>query len=122
MPMKKSQRYAEDWVYKERNPRRPQMEVSKNSVYKSRVESSRTGDADRTRYSSPPNLAPEAHGRGHLQDVDCDDDLDLVLRFNTQDAGIACGDTSATLIGLTCSGQPIQGSHSVKAIESANDI
>lgn len=47
------------------------------------------------------------------EDVYGDGDNDLVFQFRTQQAGIACGDTSATLTGKTLSGQPIQASDSI---------
>ena len=56
-----------------------------------------------------PGNASEAHGIGHPEDVDGDGDIDLMLHFRTQDAGIACGDTSATLTGETTGGQAIEG-------------
>ena len=43
-----------------------------------------------------------------------DGETDMILHFNTQDAGIACGDTSASLAGEIFSGQMIQGSDAVK--------
>jgi Concanavalin A-like lectin/glucanases superfamily len=47
-----------------------------------------------------------------LEDVDGDGDTDLILHFNTQDTGIKCGDTSATLTGETFGGQAIRGTDS----------
>ena len=43
--------------------------------------------------------ATEKHGRGHLEDVDSDGDVNLVLHFKTQQTGIQCGHTQATLTG-----------------------
>lgn len=51
-----------------------------------------------------------------LEDVDRDGDTDLILHFNTQQTGIQCGDTSATLAGETFSGQMIEGSDSIKTV------
>jgi hypothetical protein len=51
----------------------------------------------------------EAHGKGHLEDVDGDGDLDLVLHFDTTATGIDRGDTQACLTGKTFDGTPIQG-------------
>lgn len=63
-----------------------------------------------------PNGAVEAHGRGHIEDVDYDGDLDLVLHFITQETGIACGDTDADLTGETFDGQVIEGFDSVNTV------
>jgi hypothetical protein len=51
----------------------------------------------------------EAHGKGHIEDVDGDGDLDLVLHFDTTATGIDLGDTQACLTGATFDGTPIQG-------------
>ncbi len=51
-----------------------------------------------------------------LEDVDGDGDTDLILHFRTQDTGIQCGNTSASLTGQTFSGQAIQGSDSIVTV------
>jgi hypothetical protein len=48
------------------------------------------------------------------RDVDGDGRQDLVARFQIQDLGIQCGDTSATLSGLTSSGLAIVGSSPIR--------
>jgi hypothetical protein len=63
-----------------------------------------------------PIGATESHGRGHIEDVDGDSDADLVLHFQTQDTDIQCGDTSASLVGETFSGQAVEGSDSIKTV------
>ncbi len=63
-----------------------------------------------------PDEASMIHRSGHLKDVDADGDLDLVLHFRTQETGIACGDTEATLTGETFDGQPLQGSDSIVTV------
>lgn len=57
-----------------------------------------------------PGSAVEAHGKGHVEDVDFDGDLDLMLHFDTQASGLTNSDVSATLIGTTQSGVPVAGS------------
>jgi hypothetical protein len=49
-----------------------------------------------------------------LEDVDGDGDIDMILHFKTQETGIQCGDTSASLTGETLDDQMIQGSDSIK--------
>jgi hypothetical protein len=63
-----------------------------------------------------PKGAKEAHNKGHLEDVNKDKRLDLVLHFNTKATGVQCGDTSASLTGETFDGDPIQGSDAIKTV------
>ena len=58
--------------------------------------------------------AIEKHGVGHIEDVDTDGDDDVVYHFPTQDSGIQCGETTATLTGATFGGQPVTGSDSIE--------
>jgi hypothetical protein len=51
-----------------------------------------------------------------LDDVDGDGDYDLVLKFNTQETGISCGDTDATLTGETYDGQGITATDSLRTV------
>ncbi|MCB0130398.1 MAG: PKD domain-containing protein, partial [Caldilineaceae bacterium] len=57
-----------------------------------------------------PDGAQIAHKHGHLQDVNDDGRLDLLVHFATQESGIACGDTEAALYGATHAGQEFAGS------------
>lgn len=68
-----------------------------------------------------PNGAAETHKRGQVEDVDGDGDRDLLLHFNTQDTGIECGDTSATLTGVTLGGQVIEGTDSITTVGCKDD-
>lgn len=56
-----------------------------------------------------PAGASEAHGRGHVSDVDFDGDVDLVLHFRTQETGIEVGDSEACLSAETFDGQAVVG-------------
>jgi hypothetical protein len=60
--------------------------------------------------------ATEAHGKGHIEDVDGDGDRDLVLHFNTREAGIQCGRTAVTLTGQTSDGQAITGTDTIQTV------
>ena len=50
------------------------------------------------------------------QDVDGDGDTDMVLHFVTQDTGITCGHTSASLTGALYSGVRIKSSDSIDTV------
>jgi len=60
--------------------------------------------------------AAPAHKDAHIEDVDDDGDLDLVLHFRTQETGIAAGDIEATLTGQTFDGIPFSAVDSVRTV------
>ena len=60
-----------------------------------------------------PGKASPLHN-GHVEDVNNDGSFDMVFHFNTQDTGIACGATDATLSANTFGGDAITGTDSVK--------
>jgi hypothetical protein len=63
-----------------------------------------------------PADAEKAHTQAHVEDVDNDGDMDLQLHFKTQETGIQCVDTEATLTGNTWGGTPISGTDSVNTV------
>ncbi|UCC82862.1 MAG: hypothetical protein JSW46_18155 [Gemmatimonadota bacterium] len=65
-----------------------------------------------------PDGAAKAHPQGHLEDVDGDGDLDLLLHFRTQGTGIQRGDTEASLWGETFDGAPIEGTDSIATLKN----
>lgn len=50
------------------------------------------------------------------EDVDSDGDMDLVLHFNTQETGIACGDTTAWLTAAIFGGPRIAAADSIRTV------
>jgi hypothetical protein len=44
---------------------------------------------------------------GHVEDVDDDGFMDMMFHFKTKDTGIDCGDTEATLMGMTNDTPPV---------------
>jgi hypothetical protein len=73
-----------------------------------------TVDAETVRFG--PWQAGKSHKQAHVQDVDEDGDLDLLLHFRTQDTGIASGDIEACVVGETYEGVPIMGCDSVRTV------
>ncbi len=64
-----------------------------------------------------PGAATEAHGTGHIQDVNGDSRSDLVLHFGTPESGLAVGDTEACVDGTTFSGTPIHDCDSIRTVK-----
>jgi hypothetical protein len=52
-------------------------------------------------------------GLPRVRDVDRDGNKDLVVKFLTEETGIACGDTHAILSGSTFNSEPISGSDAI---------
>jgi len=80
-------------------------------------------DVDVTSLRFGPDEASPAHDltdtwtyTAHLQDVNFDGFMDLIMHFPMQDTGIACGDESATLTGNMLSGKPIEGTDSIRTV------
>ena len=64
-----------------------------------------------------PDGATESHGGSHVKDVDGDGDDDLLFHFKTQDTGIKCDDTEATLTGETVGGVAFTGTDTVNIVK-----
>lgn len=71
-------------------------------------------DASTVRFGA--GEAVEAHGKGHLEDVDGDGDIDLMLHFKTQETGIQNSDTQACLNGITSTGVPFEGCDPIQIV------
>jgi polyhydroxybutyrate depolymerase len=69
-------------------------------------------DAETARFG--PDLAGPV--RYSFEDVDYDGDLDMVLKFQTQETGIQAGDTSATLTGVSFVDWAFSGSDAIVTV------
>ena len=68
-----------------------------------------------------PGGATECHERGHIEDVDEDGDLDMVLHFRTQETGIEWDDTEAYLTGYAMDGTAIEGLDVIVTVPSEGE-
>ena len=71
---------------------------------------------DSTTVVFEPGGASPVHN-GHFENVNGDDFVDLVLHFKTQETGVACGVTDATLTGEIFEDDSITGIDAVKTAE-----
>jgi glycerophosphoryl diester phosphodiesterase len=73
-----------------------------------------TVDEETVRFG--PAEAEKKHKQAHVEDVEGDGDLDLVLHFRTHDTGMARGDTEACVTGESYEGVPIVACDSVRTV------
>ena len=73
-----------------------------------------TVDPNSVRFGATGTEAAPIHVA--LRDVNGDGHFDMVLRFQIQDIGIKCGDTSASLTGQTSNGVSFIGSSPIKTV------
>ena len=73
-----------------------------------------TVDSATVRFGATGTEAAPVHDA--LEDVDRDGDTDMILHFRTQDTGIVCGGTSASLTGRTFSEHAIEGSDAIRTV------
>jgi hypothetical protein len=57
----------------------------------------------------PDGAAPEHPAGGHFQDVNDDGLTDLLSHYQTEETGIAFGDTETCVTGETLDGTPLEG-------------
>jgi hypothetical protein len=77
-----------------------------------------TVDPLTVRFGRTGTEAVETHGTGHIEDVDGDGDLDMVLHFRFGETGILCDDTEAILTGKTNDSKPLQGKDAIRTVGS----
>ena len=73
-------------------------------------------DVDVASLAFGPGGAPEAHGKGHPEDVNEDGHMDLMLHFRTQATGVVDGDTQLCLHGMTLGGVELQDCDTITTV------
>jgi hypothetical protein len=63
-----------------------------------------------------PSGATEVHGRGHLEDVDGDGDLDMMLHFDPATVGLTGTTTRLHLLADLLDRRQIEGSDIVRIV------
>jgi hypothetical protein len=74
----------------------------------------KTVDPTTVRFGKTGTEAAPVHSA--LEDVNADGNMDMILHFKTQDTGIRCGDSSASLTGETLSDQALEGSDPIRTV------
>jgi hypothetical protein len=69
-----------------------------------------------TEAASKHDLTDEWAYNEHLEDVNLDGHMDLMLHFKTQETGIVCGDTEAMLTGGLLDGMPFEGTDAFETV------
>ncbi len=74
-------------------------------------------DVDQASVRFGPGEALPAHSLPHgFEDLDGDGHLDVVLHFRVEASGIACGDTTVSLVGSTFDGRELAGRDAVDVL------
>ena len=78
------------------------------------------GQVDVSTVMFGPGEAAPIHADGHLEDINGDTIMDLVLHFKTQETGINNSDEEASLTGKMVYGQDIAGTDSISIVAGSD--
>jgi uncharacterized membrane protein len=71
---------------------------------------------DATTVTFGPDGASIRHQHGHVEDIDADGDMDLIVHFLTQETGLSCGEVEVTMNGETFSGDLVIGTDEINTV------